>query len=206
MAFWEEHRRAMGYMDDIREALSTLRASGQDVAFYEDALPTWYSVVFAVNFPWGQGVTYARPLLAPVEISLLRALAGHIDSHKIVPALQPSFVSEAMVLLGDLRKLAETEESLSDEVRTYLIALIDSTADTIRNHETAGNMAVRRKVMEVLGGATSIEQTLPEEKRKAWKEKGAQLMLVALGSVASKALEVTGEVVTQAITGGAVGS
>ncbi|MFJ3957731.1 hypothetical protein [Arthrobacter sp. NPDC090010] len=202
LPFWEAHILAMNYMTDIREALLTLKESGQPIDFYEASIPAWYRGIFAVGVPWNSQINHTRPVVAEHEFRILNALAGHIDSHKIVPVLEESFITTAIGIATDLRKLAEKEPTLSPEIRDYLIAMIDETIQTLTGKDIHGNMAVRRKILELLGCTSTIEKTLPAESRKKWSEKTQKLMAGILGAVGMTALNVAGDVATNVLTGG----
>lgn len=205
--FWDVHRVALTHLSGIRSALDALKANGETVDFYEDTLPAWYQAVFSFRSPWQKvGATSVNPVMGALEFRLLNALGAHIESAGLVPKMPVDLVEGIRAAVADIKELTVNTSSLPDEVRRYLLGLIAEVTRVIDEQDSFGNVALRQKVMELLGVVSTTAELIPETQgRAAWKDKAKNLLIVMSGAVAMKALDVGGELATNALTQGVPG-
>lgn len=207
LEFWDVHRVALTHMSGIRSAIDALKANGETVDFYEDTLPVWYQAVFSFRTPWQKaGTTSHNPVMSALEFRLLNALGAHIESAGLVPKMPVELVEGIRTSVAEIKALTIEATSLPEEVRRYLLGLIAEVSRVIDEQEAFGNVALRQKVMELLGVVTTTAELIPEgQGREAWRNKAKNLLIVMSGAVAMKALDVGGELATNALTQGVPG-
>lgn len=201
--FWDKHQIALGYLEDVRTALRSLRVAGQDVRPFETALPAWYGAVFSVKTPWGQGATSDRRLLQPLEEQMLRAFATLIDGMAWVPVIEIGRMGELLGLIDDLTNLVRQDAGLSVDARRYILGLLAEAKSVLEEHELYGSVRVRQIMMELGGALTTTTATIPEgDRRDAWAAKVGPLLLLIGGAVGNQALQVGGGVLQHVLTVG----
>jgi hypothetical protein len=201
--FWDAHQVALGYLEDVRTALRSLRVAGQDVRPFETALPAWYGAVFSINTPWGQGDNVERRLLQPLEEQMLRAFATLIDGMAWVPVIETGHMGDLLGLIDDISTLVREDVALPVDARRYILGLLAEAKSVLEEHELYGSVRVRQIMMELGGALTTTTATIPEgERRDAWATKVGPLLLLIGGAVGSQALQVGGGVLQHVLTAG----
>lgn len=201
--FWDTHQVALGYLEDVRTALRSLRVAGQDVRPFETALPAWYGAVFSINTPWGQGDSSDRRLLQPLEEQMLRAFATLIDGMAWVPVIETGHMDDLLGLIDDISNLVRQDIGLSVDARRYILGLLAEAKSVLEEHELYGSVRVRQIMMELGGALTTTTASIPEgERRDAWATKVGPLLLLIGGAVGNQALQVGSGVLQHVLTVG----
>lgn len=149
-AFWRAQRRAVGYLEEIDEAIKGMEAMGEDVQHFRGQYPAWHKFVFATEVHWGAspsgGVT-----LDPSSLALLRALSQYLDATNYAPDV--SLVDRVLLFhkVAEARDLVMTADFPPDVAR-YLLALLRESDDVVREYELYGAVRVRTMSLR-LGGA-----------------------------------------------------
>lgn len=200
-AFWAEHRRAIQYLLEVERSLDSMTASGTDVAHFRLCLPAWYSAVFSVHAPWGNGMSGGAALADDRDIAMLRALAQMIDTNGYNPVLDGPSVESLIHALDAAEELVRTSNGVDEPTRRYILGLVVEARDCARELDTFGNVQLRSVSFE-LGGAMSAvaaNTTIEKPTRERWRDVRDQVVIGFALLLGSKAIDAAPGLI-QAIT------
>lgn len=202
LEFWQMHRLAVRYLDELETALSSLKATGADVSFFEDSFPAWNKAVFSYTTPWHRaGTNTGDGVMSKMELQMLKALGAHLEIAKMIPTFTGSSISELITTVGELRKMTVENRELADNVRRYLLGLIVEVERVLNEHEAFSTVQIRQKVMELLGAVITTTSTLSDlDERQNWKAKAGTLAVVISGALGMKVLEIASDVTIHVLT------
>jgi hypothetical protein len=184
LEFWEAHRCAVGYLEEIELAIRGMEEMGEGVAHWRSQFNTWHSFVFAVQANW-----HATPSggvsLDPTSYALLRALAQYLDATNYAPDESQAELVELQQTIAEAKALV-VEVGLPADAARYVLSLLREAEDVIVNYDLYGSVRLRAATLK-LGGAmlmTSGEEVVTRDpaKGKRFRQLAGKIMMgVAIG-------------------------
>lgn len=185
--FWEDHRRAVGFLEEIDIAIRGMEAMGEDVTHWRSQYDEWHSFVFAIEVNWSATPSGGVSMPLP-SLSMLRALAQVLDVTNYAPEESPADLVMLQQAIAEARALV-VEVGFPADTARYLLSLLREAEDVITEYQLYGSVRLRSVTLK-LGGAmlmTSGEDVVTRDpaKAKRYKQLAGKLMMgvaITLGS------------------------
>lgn len=179
-SLWNVQRLAITYLLEVERDLVAMEAAGDVVDHYRETLPAWYETVHSWNFSWQTAANGPVPAIDGRDLRLLYALAGQVDSLKLVPKLEVDQLSSLRANLNEAQSLiaAATPPTLDDSARRYLLGLVLEANRCLDEIELLGTATLRRVTFELGGGMVSVaEEATDANVERTWREKAKGVLV-----------------------------
>ncbi len=177
----------MELLSSIERHLTGMQAHGDVVDHYLEALESWYAAVFTFTAPWQTRNVEDRQIVDSRDLRLLRALAGAIDSLRLVQPLVEAQVLGIFETLEDAEQAVRLATDIDESTRRYLLGLIVEARKALRDWQTFGPEPARRVCLE-LGGAlyTLAEQSPQATQKETWRTTARAITVQVLSGAATQ--------------------
>lgn len=198
---WANIRDATEHMLDVENALRDMRAAGENVAHYAEAVPHWWAAVVAPRIDWGATVNAPWPGIEKPYLLLLHSLASHLERGER-PQVAPdeAAVSELMQVLADVEGAVQDDQRLAYSMRTRISGLVAAVRNTLEDYFRYSPEQLQHIIDELTGvliRAAAMSQEPADRTR--WRDLGLQ---VAVGLTTNGAWATGQAAVTTLFTGG----
>jgi len=196
--FWRQQAHAVQLIHEIELHIAGMAAHGDDIEHYLEGLQAWYVAVFAYRAPWRTRTAEHRRIIEAGDLRLLRALAGHIESLRLVQPLDEDQARSILAALEEAEAAVRSAADVTESTRRYLLGLVAEARRTVLDWQTFGAESARRATLE-LGGAlyTLSEQAVQPERKEAWRQTAKKVTVQIMTGVATQGAIAAG---TQAIS------
>lgn len=196
-----EHRRAVGYLDSIDEALALLEKDGKNVGIYRRNFPYWVGMVFNYPRSWGES---NRGVMNSTAIDHLETLVDRIDD--VSPKIEIDKVPILLLYLDAVKQALADDDSLPIAVRRQVTLAIRHIQKYVAEIDYIDPFDFQRAISELFAAlALAVLQSKQRERWAGWAE---NFVWMGVGDVFStmadytKKLAANSEVLQQALTTG----
>lgn len=136
----EQHFAALKALIEIRTALDSLAADGEDVGHLESSLRAWVRMVFGSEINWGAQANSVKveSLYPPSELGALKSLRMTLNQGRRVPRADWSEAWRARI--AKLEELLDQDDSLQPWLREHMRSLIDELRALLDSDATEADM------------------------------------------------------------------
>lgn len=181
VAFWRRQTHAVGLLESSVRAVTTLKATGQDVRGFEPYIPEWYGALFSISYPWNQSTT--TPALRSEAIGALRSLGLIVSMQGQLRAPASARTGELRGLVADAKALLEAHRGdLEGDEFLYVFRLVGAVEDALADRAALGSINLRDHVDRLNGALLSLGSQLRAD---GDSEEGSKFLKTALNIVAS---------------------
>lgn len=161
-AVLDQHRRCVGYLNQIEEVLDEMDRAGKRVATYQKQFPVWVKTVFNYGRNWGSSD-------APVSEHALDILDNLIEAMEpFVPTLDAERFDELKRYLNTVQDILNEDDSLAPGVRRGAQVLVENILTLVDSYTVVGDFELERALKSLLGSLALV--TVQSTKKEKWRD------------------------------------
>lgn len=123
-----EHVRAVGYLNSIDEALTSLELQGKKVSVWRRQFPTWKKIVFNYPRSWGSS---NEGSVDKIAVDHLETLIDRVD--EVAPKIEVDKIAVLLLYLSAVEMALQDDKTLPVSARRHVTAAVKQIRDYVDN-------------------------------------------------------------------------
>ncbi|MFT2750071.1 hypothetical protein ACMT9U_10860 [Clavibacter sp. Sh2036] len=183
-ATWDYVDAGCRSLGEIRRALDDMDQDGQKTRHWRQYIPVWYELLISPGINWDEAIGSdlnldsrgtALNMLAAMESVLAVAPSHFRDMDK----------TDVLSALAALEQLLESHDGLSEQLRKYILTLLDEIRVALVENRRYGDVPVARRINELAGALASLAEETADDPAFAAKLKGIATRITTFARHAS---------------------
>lgn len=161
-AVLDQHRRCVGYLNQIEEVIGEMDRAGKRVRTYRTQFPVWVKTVFNYGRNWLASDT-------PVSEHALDILENLIEAMEpFVPDLDADRFDELKRYLNMVQDVLNEDDSLAEGVRRGAQALVENILTLVDYYTVVGDFELEQALKSLLGNLALV--TVQSTDKEKWRD------------------------------------
>lgn len=184
------HIEAMACLVEIHRRLPVLESEGRKVASYVRIFPTWLHAVILYPGTWKE-----KGAVSQHAMDSLDHLAELLEL--TVPQVRPGGAEQVTSILDRVTDGLANDDSLPDELRRYLVRLVQETRRALVDYEAVGAFDLSECLTRLWVAVNAAAEQSDDHKKQSWRDIARDFIVATSSGV----LASTPSIIQQALGG-----